>query len=586
MYTVVEIDPAYREALAAAGLCDFDAFIRAPGGPAASRHAHRETVPIEIVVGGQPRRFFVKRVFKVPPKHAFWPVFRGEKNESQPAREWRVCRQLAAAGIPVMKPVAWGERRRWGMPAEAFLLVEAVRLRHTLAEWLLPGVPKPEAANDRRMRGLFYEVGVLVGELHHAGFFWRDICGRHIYAAQRTERSAGKRWDFCLIDVERMMRRPETESGLEGSGGVEPLTELIRRLLARLSPMRLERADFWRLVCGAGRGARIERGALRDQLFLDGLAARVDFAESNPRLPDNYEHPLYQSWERRGEMLVSPRVAGRLSAVGIEDLDAVLRFGDGRDLQKPGLPLHRRRTTLELPGDNGSAGTYYLKTYRQPPVREQIRRIWECGRKRSSGWREVHFAKRLGKLGIPTLRAVAYGQRLWGPIELQSYEMTEAIGGDSLETIVHRAVCDPAAAPCWAERREIIRQLALVARRMHRHGFFHRDLYLSHVLLTRNGDGGVVLHLIDLARMLANPRRRQRWALKDLAALDYSAPRPLVTRADRLRFLYDYDPELSRGHSRRRELLRELAEEIGRRTQRMARHDRRRRQRVEPGEVA
>jgi hypothetical protein len=65
----IEIDPAWTGALHAAGLTNFEAFMQVRGGAAASRHRHRETLPIEIYLGDERRRCFLKRVFWIPPKH-------------------------------------------------------------------------------------------------------------------------------------------------------------------------------------------------------------------------------------------------------------------------------------------------------------------------------------------------------------------------------------------------------------------------------------------------------------------------------------------------------------------------------------
>jgi heptose I phosphotransferase len=194
-----------------------------------------------------------------------------------------------------------------------------------------------------------------------------------------------------------------------------------------------------------------------------------------------------------------------------------------------------------------------------------------------SAWRERHFAKKLSLLGIPTLSAVAAGQRMSGFWERASFLMTQEVPGISLERLALEAAADSGNTPPWRERREIVRQLALVVRRLHANRLFHRDLYLCHVFRSFDHEGRVVLSLIDLARMLEHPRRRQRWMVKDLASLAYSAPSPLVTRADRVRFLYHYLPVTKATKPR----VRRLIGYIERRAQRIARHDANRKRRLE-----
>lgn len=615
MSTTFEVAPGYETALHDAGLTDFDAMLRASGLDALSKHAHRETLPIDIDVEGVASRFYLKRVFKVPPKHAFWPLFRFRRGTSQPYREWHILWELEQAGIPVMRRVAHGERRRYGMPTQAFLLVEAVPMEHTLEDWLVPGFPTPLGLSKLLRRQLLNELGSLVRNLAQAGFDWPDISAKHIYAQPTETRptetlsteaeGSQRKWEFALIDVERMTRQepslPTDRVGDLRSPKPESLIGQWKKLRKSLSPMRLSPEDF--LVFWAGTGNRIGQDGLlgdanvaplhsgneaafcdtMDELDLDKLApvlSRFGVVEM-PRLPDDYEHPRTIPLRKVGRMFVDERMIPWLQQAGLGSFAAVFEHEGGDHLDKPGLASYRDRIRLELSNTEGTKKTLYLKRYERPPLKEQLRRIRECGFKSSSGWREMHFIKVLSMLGIPTMRGVAFGQRMKGVFEKRSFGITEEIVGESLERFVNRAVQDSSVVPTWSDRREIIRQLALIAGGLHGHRLYHRDLYLCHVFLTRNADGGIVLRLIDLARMIAKPRNPSRWAIKDLAALTYSSPSPLVTRADRLRFLYDYCPE-SKG---RKSTVRRLIASVEQRVSRMARHDAHRARRLAPKTV-
>lgn len=575
MTLILEIEPSYEPALRAAGLGEFDAMMRAEGGAAASRHAHRETVPIEVQVAGRPKRLFLKRVFKVPLKHGLWPVLRGGRGWSQPRREWHMLRSLEQAGIDAMRRVAFGERRCCGVPVAAFLLVEAVPMEHTLEYWLMPGFPKPAGFEARQRRRLLYELGRFVGRLQCGGFVWPDFQAKHVFAAPAGPDQGGRSWEFRLIDVERMTQDADhrARSAAEMLVGTSALAQL-SKLRKSLRPMPVTK---WHWLCfcagyishvpGAERG-RVS-AVLRD---LRGAASPAIDAPDLPRLPDGYEHPRCIPLKRSGRILMDERMGPWLERAGLKSLDDVFRYGAGESMPKPGLAAHRDRIRIAMTDGSGANKTFYLKRYRRAPLKEQIERMRECGLKSSSGLREMRFIRKLALLGIPTMRWVACGQRMRGVLEQRSFGITEAIEGDSLEHLAARARSDPSAVPAWTERREIILQLALLTRLLHQSALFHRDLYLSHVFLSRNAGGEVVLHLIDLARMIERRRNRQRWRIKDLASLDYSAPHPLITRADRLRFLYDYLS--ARGRSKR--VVRRLIRSIRRRTKRIARHDARR----------
>lgn len=575
--TRLDMHPDYESAIRASGLDRFEAFMTIRGGPPTSRHRHRETLPIELKIDEKKRRFFLKRVFKVPPKHAFWPMVRLQRTFSQPAREWEMCRQLKRAGIPVMKAIACGERRRLMIPTQAFLLVEAVPMTHTLEDWLTPGFPRPVPI-DAMLRGqLLFDLGALVGKLHAAGFDWPDIDAKHIYAAYNRDGDNAPCWRFCLIDVERMTRGPD-RGFRPGEAISDGLLGACRGLLESLVPMRFDRDDasrFWSGVCSVCEVPENGRTHLFHAMGMDRM----------PRLPDEYVHPRRVSLNQQGDIFADPQMIPWLHVAGVRAMEDVFAHAGGTKMHKPGLGAHRERIRIDLTCENNERQTGYLKRYRRPPFREQLRRLWRHGRKRGTGGIEARFIRRLTTLGIPTMRTIAYGQEMSGLFERRGFILTEEINGLSLEQLTQRIQANSQACPTCQDRREIIRQLAWMTARLHTHRLFHRDLYLCHVFLCRNATGEIVLRLIDLARMIERPRHNRRWIVKDLAALDYSAPPGLITRADRVRFLYDYDPSLktTRNREERKRRERSVIVAIQARTAKMKRHDVRRARRLGEG---
>jgi len=87
-----------------------------------------------------------------------------------------------------------------------------------------------------------------------------------------------------------------------------------------------------------------------------------------------------------------------------------------------------------------------------------------------------------------------------------------------------------------ARRRALLGATAELVARLHAAGGYHRDLYLLHLVLCASDPGGVELALLDLGRCRFEPDPRERWFVKDLAALDGSAG-DAVTARERLRFL-------------------------------------------------
>ncbi len=583
MSEFLDIEPAYRDALAAAGFTTFDAFMRAKAGIPTSKHAFRETAPIEIIVDGSPRRFFLKRTYHVPPKHALIPLLRVQPPFSQPRREWEMLGMLREANIPAMGRVAVGERRVAGIPVSAFLLVEAVPMQWTLENWLVPGFPKSEAVSTHERRRLFHALGWQLSCLHSQRFLWPDIHPKHIFADR--DPAGFWKWRFFFIDVERMTRADEMISEISNEyvpcnpEAIENLRELVRRF-GPLALSRLDQITLWAGYCYAAKRLPF-KDLKHGNHWVPGWMEQTSF----PRLPDDYIHPSAIPLIRHNQISMDDRAAAWLEAAGLRRVEDMLNTTIGESLGKPGLQTHRERIRLNLSDGNGHSRTWYLKRYRHPPLREQIRRVFSTGRDRGSAYHEVRFARKLNAIGVPSLRTIASGQLMKGSWELGSFAITEGVFGISLEQLIRQdkrdvsvidenqlSIVNP------KDRHDLARQLGLLTRLMHHYGFYHRDLYLCHVFLTRNRDGAIVLRVIDLARMIERPLSPGRWRIKDLAALQYSAPSPIVTRADRMRFMRAYY-----GANASKELMRSDIHRVAAKTRRIAAHDAKRRARLTPG---
>ncbi len=300
------------------------------------------------------------------------------------------------------------------------------------------------------------------------------------------------------------------------------------------------------------------------------------------------------------DLIVTPGYEQLLRANGLDSLDALFSTNRGELLMKPGLAgwCERIRLTLEPAGEprsdsrsrkpqaalpplpsegkgalgrgaRGEGQTLYLKRFSDPPasVRRQVRRSGTGAA--SVAAMEWTWARRLAGDRIPCVKPVAYGEELNRGRERRSAILLASVPGASLEHWVERAI--------RADRRSIrgvLAPLATLVARLHSCGYFHRDLYLSHVFFDPDSPDQP-LHLIDLQRVVAPRRWRRRWVVKDLAALSMSAPAGLVSGADRIRWLNHY-----LGVSKLDAAAKCLAYRVVGKTCSIARHERRRRARL------
>jgi len=170
-----------------------------------------------------------------------------------------------------------------------------------------------------------------------------------------------------------------------------------------------------------------------------------------------------------------------------------------------------------------------VKRARGDSLREGCHALLHGRLPRSPARREAENLTALAADGFAVPRAVAWieGRRApWPAARTSAVVMTFVHHDDDLRG----ALAEPVAR---ARRRRLDELVALVAR-LHDRGWYHRDLYLEHVVLAA---GGPVL--LDVGRARRARRVRRRWFVKDLAALAASAP-DAVGRAERVRFLRDY----------------------------------------------
>ena len=150
-------------------------------------------------------------------------------------------------------------------------------------------------------------------------------------------------------------------------------------------------------------------------------------------------------------------------------------------------------------------------------------------------WTALNFLK---QIPISTMNVVAYGEKGWNPAKLKSFVITEELK----QTISLEDYCLNwlVAEPSLSIRRSLIREVANFASAIHAHGVCHRDLYLCHFLLHKDGDYFPKLSLIDLHRALLRKKLPKRWIIKDIAGLYYSAMGIGLSKRDLLRFIRQY----------------------------------------------
>ncbi len=224
--------------------------------------------------------------------------------------------------------------------------------------------------------------------------------------------------------------------------------------------------------------------------------------------------------------------------LSLTSIDAVFSFNAGKDLAKNNLARYRRRLEFEISSAGSLPSTVvFLKRYDGPPILTQLRN-WLASRRRiSCGFFDFESTNKLAASGINTPKTLFYGEQ-WGIFfEKRSFIITEKIpNAESLERKLPDCFSGPATSENLKLRRNFITQLSSFVKRFHETNYCHRDLYFSHIFYGDNGE----FYLIDLSRAFKPIVWRQRFRIKDIAQLYYSAPGRYFSKTDRLRFYVGY----------------------------------------------
>ncbi|MBN1124493.1 MAG: hypothetical protein JXA82_05755 [Sedimentisphaerales bacterium] len=251
-----------------------------------------------------------------------------------------------------------------------------------------------------------------------------------------------------------------------------------------------------------------------------------------------------------------------LRQIGLDTIDAIFAFDKGEDLHKSNLADFRTRCRFQLPNTDTIA---YLKRYDKPPKAFQIRN-WISHRTRAATAIFDHVPTiALAQSGILTPRTIAYGWQWDGLFEKRSFILSEALtDAEALERKLPNCFEGLSPTASVAKRREFLYALAEWTRQFHETGYRHRDFYLAHIFYSQAGQ----FYLIDLQRAFRPKFMKERFRVKDIAQLHYSASGQTFSCTDRLRFYRRYAGMTKLGAKDRRFLKKVRAK-----AWRMADHD-------------
>jgi tRNA A-37 threonylcarbamoyl transferase component Bud32 len=135
------------------------------------KSASSAVVELDLTVAGRPRRVIFKRFSVTAWSDPLAAMFRPTAG----LRSWIIGHGLRFRGLPTPRPLALWHRRRLGMPAEAYLLMEKVPDAMDLSRFIRSLDGRPAGERMGRLRALIREVASVVRMMHERNLSHRDL---------------------------------------------------------------------------------------------------------------------------------------------------------------------------------------------------------------------------------------------------------------------------------------------------------------------------------------------------------------------------------------------------------------------------
>ncbi len=199
------------------------------------------------------------------------------------------------------------------------------------------------------------------------------------------------------------------------------------------------------------------------------------------------------------------------------------------------------RKTLRFSLNNKS---YFIKIHRGVGWFEIIENLIRLRLPVLGAKNEYLAIKKLESLNIDTMKIVGYALKGWNPAQQHSFIITE----DLINTISLEDFCEPwsKTPPSFKLKYTLIQRLAYISKTLHNNGINHRDFYICHFLMDISkgmdhiNEQTLKVSLIDLHRAQLRENTPERWRVKDIASLYFSAMNIGLTQRDFFRFIKAY----------------------------------------------
>lgn len=433
---------------------------------------------------------------------------------SKARREWNCAHKLLGSQLLTATPVAVGEKRRFGMLKDCYIISKAIPNSTTVKELLIAFRQSPAHALKKNTLlnnlisyvKMVHDHGIFHGELHTENML-TDVDNITLFYLLDLGRTVFKKKPSFSLRIQELSRLLYS---MADTCTNNEITELIHRYSAQMSDSR-DKENFTRAVFT--RIYKIKRrlwhSRTRKCLKTNNVFKVTAYAK--------YTVNMRNEWD-----------IGMLAALinkhtlSLEQFDTMIKTSP-----KTGI--------TRIPVSHESIKSVYIKEYRYLSALKRCLYAFRSSPARRA-WLAAHGLMALHFL-TPKPFAL-FEEKRFARIKKSFVIMEDVSHCLTCNTYVSENFSDPYDKAILGKKKGFISRLALSFRHLHESGVYHGDLKANNIMVKESQDTWDFFYL-DLDRVSFHTEIPVKKKVKNLSQLNASIPH-CITYTDRLRFYQVY----------------------------------------------
>ena len=424
---------------------------------------------------------------------------------SKARSEWQNLKHFNQKGLPCPAPLAFSERKQFGLLEESYLLIKAIPSAFPLNEYFENTVLDPEP----RM-ALILSLSRLIRELHTNHIFYRDLHAGNILIRENPESGC----ELFFIDLHR--------AAFPNKISVRMKVKDIAQFFNSISFSGEEQFLFLKEY--------LEKDNENLELFLHKIVLKQNRLK-NTRIKSRSKRCLKNSSVFETQKNSRETYHGRRD-FGREQTDQVLDLHTLNRDKNDGTLIKRSEKSIITIIERAGKAPLCIKENRFVNLLYALKNLF----RRSRAMKSWIAANGLKVRGIDTPLPLAVIEKRSGPFVKESYMITCFMKNAKEANDYITIFKDPAQKK---NKPAFIKAFAAAFKKLHDQGIYHADLKSNNILIKESDDPHWKFYFVDLDRVFFKKAISFYQRANNLAQLNASIS-ALMTAKDRLKFFYFY----------------------------------------------